>query len=184
MRHATLLCSLLVLLISGVTNRALTQWSSDPTVNTPVVTAPNDQTGPQIVSDGVGGFIVVWTDIRDSSHFRDIYAQRFDSSGNALWAPDGVPVCAAFGDQVAPVVCSDDSSGAIVAWFDFRGCAIVSCGYVFAQRIRLDGTPAWTLDGVQVGTSSPKHSSPSIVRDGSGGAIICCVTGTLSPNHH
>ena len=44
----------------------------------------DDQTEPQIVSDGSGGAIVVWEDKRDGSA-RDIYAQRVDGYGNPLW---------------------------------------------------------------------------------------------------
>ncbi len=58
MRHFTLFALLaLSSFITGSPRRALAQWSSDPTVNTPVCTAPNDQTDPRIVSDGAGGFI-------------------------------------------------------------------------------------------------------------------------------
>ena len=38
----------------------------------------------QIVSDGEGGAIIVWQDDRNGNNY-DIYAQRVDVNGNALW---------------------------------------------------------------------------------------------------
>jgi hypothetical protein len=48
---------------------------------------PANQLYPAIISDGTGGAIVAWLDDRRSQ--RDVYAQRVDASGNALWATNG-----------------------------------------------------------------------------------------------
>ncbi len=63
------------------------QWAFN---GTPAATATNDQVDPQIASDGSGGAIVVWGDSRAGNS--DIYAQRFDAHGNALWIPDGIHI--------------------------------------------------------------------------------------------
>jgi len=67
----------------------------------PVCTADGEQQSAQIVSDGSGGAILSWQDRRSGSHL-DIYAQRIDADGTPQWTADGVPLCAAAGEQEYP----------------------------------------------------------------------------------
>src|SRR5207244_4306974 len=62
------------------------QWASD---GLPVCTYPGDQINPQIASDGAGGVIIAWQDLRSGTHF-DIYAQRLGPSGTPRWTAGGV----------------------------------------------------------------------------------------------
>src|SRR5258705_2855124 len=48
-----------------------------------------DQGAPVITSDGNYGAIIAWVDMCNGN--RDLYAKRVDSSGNILWAADGIP---------------------------------------------------------------------------------------------
>ncbi len=48
-------------------------WRTD---GEPVITAPGDQTSPNVVSDGIGGLICTWTDYR--SNIAGVYAYRLD----------------------------------------------------------------------------------------------------------
>ncbi len=169
--------SLFVLfLLLALTAIAAAQWSSDPSVNTPVCTAPDQQTQPQVISDGLGGAIIVWQDLRDSATTgSDIYAQRFDASGNPKWSINGIPVCTATGDQLHPQLCGDDSGGAIITWEDYRlsDCPLPSaCSAIYAQHINLLGNPVWTADGVQIVPQGFMRENPKIAPDGLGGAII------------
>jgi hypothetical protein len=130
-------------------------------------TAPNDQYNAAIVSDGFGGAIVTWQDQRTGSYF-DIYAQRIDASGVTLWAADGVPLCTAGLDQGTPIIASDGSGGAIIAWVDDR-----SGNYdIYARRVDATGVPQWTADGVALCTVTNDQATPRLVPDGSGGAIV------------
>ena len=52
------------------------QWTAD---GEPLCTATGSQNSPQITSDGAGGAIVTWQDLRSGSY--DIYAQQIDSQG-------------------------------------------------------------------------------------------------------
>ena len=47
---------------------------------------------PSIASDGSGGAFIIWNAMRNAPTSWDIYAQRIDSSGNTLWAADGIPI--------------------------------------------------------------------------------------------
>ena len=45
------------------------------------------------VSDGAGGAVITWTDVRPGGV--GIYAQRVDASGTVQWTVNGAPICTA-----------------------------------------------------------------------------------------
>ena len=102
---------------------------------------------PQICSDGYGGAIIAWEDRRTASYI-NIYAQRIDSDGNALWDPNGTVICSASSGQVRVQLCSDGLGGAIITWDDSRGPTYD----IYAQRIDSAGNVKWTLDGEEICT--------------------------------
>ena len=117
---------------------------------------------PAIASDGAGGAIVTWEDQRSGNY--DIYAQRVNAAGTSLWTANGVPLCMAAGDQMAPTLVSDYAGGAIVAWDDSRvGMDI------YAQRVNASGVAQWTANGVELAMGG---EVPAITSDGAGGAIV------------
>src|SRR6266508_1106606 len=68
-------------------------WPHDPiNGNVALCTVDFDQIGPAIVSDGAGGAIVAWQDLRTEFEY-DIYVQRVNAGGAPVWQPGGVPVC-------------------------------------------------------------------------------------------
>lgn len=87
---------------------------------------------------------------------------------HAAWVTDGVAICAMTGLQDLPVVVSDGSGGAIVAWRDAR----VMNSDIYAQRVDADGNLLWPGTAMPVCTAPNSQSSPGIIADGSGGAII------------
>ena len=131
-------------------------------------TAAGDQRLAAVIGDGVNGAIVCWEDDRAGATSTDVYVQRVNNSGTALWTPDGVAVGAAAGQQLTPVLVSDLSSGAIIAWQDGR----VSPPDIYAQRVNASGSPQWTANGVAVCNASGSQSNPSICTDGAGGAEV------------
>jgi hypothetical protein len=89
------------------------------------------QVTPQLVSDGAGGAIIAWEDLRSGN--ADIYGRGIDTNGTPLWTADGVDVCTAADAQYQTRVASDGAGGAIMAWIDLR-----RNGYtkdVYAQRL-------------------------------------------------
>ncbi len=98
-----------------------------------------------MVSDGAGGAIFAWYDARVEPN-PDIYAQRIDGAGVALWGVSGTPVCADPGVQDGPVIASDGAGGAIVAWPDRRSFMPL----VYAQRVDAAGTALWAPNGLQI----------------------------------
>jgi hypothetical protein len=149
---------------------AMANWPGDPTVNVPLCTAAGYQSEPAAVTDGAGGMIAVWTDIRSGTH-ADFYARRIDRFGRPLWAADGVPICTSGEGKLNPRIVSDGSNGAIIVWEDARN----SFSDLYAQRVNASGVPQWTANGSPVCTAPENQQHVSAVSDGSGGAIVAWV---------
>jgi hypothetical protein len=131
-------------------------------------TATGDQEFPTIASDGAGGAIVTWQDMRSGNY--DIYAQRISAGGSVQWAANGVALCAATDDQLYPTIVSDGASGAIVTWQDGRS---VEDWDIYGRRILAAGTlPLGAADGVALCTDMSDQFTPTIASDGRGGAIV------------
>ena len=143
-------------------------WQDD---GVPVSVADSAQIFPAIASDGSGGAIVTWGDLRDSGNTdRDVYAQRVDSGGNARWYNDGVSLCVASENQNIYRIVSDGSGGAIVTWNDRRSGS--GNDDIYARRVYSDGTVAWAADGVSLCVAADDQWYAQIASDGSGGAIV------------
>lgn len=129
--------------------------------------AGRDQFNAQVVSDGSGGAIAVWSDFRNESHW-DLFAQRVDLKGQPSWTANGVPVCLATNVQDSLVVTADGSGGVIAAWQDFRN------GHydIYAQRLNGQGAPLWTVDGTPVCVAPGHQTLPAIASDSSGGCFL------------
>jgi hypothetical protein len=121
----------------------------------------------QIISDGAGGAIFAWEDGRSVTNGRDIYVQRVNGSGTALWTAGGVNLSAFTGEQQSAVLRSDGQGGALVAWQDFR-----SSSAYYAQRVNSAGTPLWAANGMLVSFGSGTQQGFDIATDGSGGMWI------------
>jgi hypothetical protein len=132
----------------------------------PVCTESGEQTETMIVSDGAGGAIIAWEDTRDFR--RDIYAQRIDPTGTALWTEGGVPVCIYVWNSDFIRMASDGFGGAILTWIDDRN----GDNDVYAQRIDSTGMRLWAADGAAVCTATEFWARPVVAPDGSGGAFI------------
>jgi predicted lipoprotein with Yx(FWY)xxD motif len=166
------LLSFVVLLWCTVFHSLTAQWSTYPAFNNVISTTTGHQFSPTLVSDGLGGAIITWYDNRNSATTGyDIYAQRINASGAVQWSADGVPISSAALDQINPTIISDGSGGAIITWMDYR-----SGNYdIYARKINSSGVVQWTTNGVAISTAINDQNTPTIVSDGSGGAIITWV---------
>jgi hypothetical protein len=123
--------------------------------------------GMAMAPDGAGGGIIAYA--RGSTNTSwDLYAQRFDASGNVLWETNDVAICTASGMQLQQSIIPDYAGGAIVAWVDGRWN-----GDIYAQRIDASGSALWTPDGVGITALDDYNQSfLSACGDGAGGAIL------------
>jgi hypothetical protein len=156
-----------------VSSSGVVLWAVDGLL---ISTARDDQTWPEIISDGAGGAIITWRDYRNG--YADVYAQKVDASGNLLWSADGVPVCTAPRSQGDCMLAPDGAGGAIMAWLDLRN----DHHDIFAQRVDASGNPLWRHDGIEVYTGPSDGQRPQICSDGSGGAIIVWIA--TDPQDH
>src|SRR5258708_5548924 len=100
----------------------------------------NDQSNPAITSDGAGGAIVAWQDLRGGNF--DIYAQRIESFGYL-----GSPEPASAGVRDVP----NDQGGKVkVSW---------SASY-------LDGAPFYSIDSYWILRAAPPNLVAQAIRDG------------------
>jgi hypothetical protein len=136
-----------------------------------VVEFPWPLTDVCLCPDGAGGAYLGWAEQRNSLYY-DIYAQKLDSSGNAVWGGGWpVPVCLASGDQIEPDITQDGSGGAILAWVDER---VYGDRDMFAGRVDASGIAQWTTYGVKLCSAEGLQEKrfADIVPDGLGGAIV------------
>jgi predicted lipoprotein with Yx(FWY)xxD motif len=149
--------------VQRVNNSGVSQWTSSGVA---LCTATNHQTAPAIALDATAGAIVAWVDTR--SGVTDIYARRVSSAGAPLWTADGVVICNAASGQDSPVIISDGSGGAIIAWQDSRNGNVD----IFAQRVNSTGVVQWTANGVPVCVATGDQNALRMISDGAGGAIL------------
>lgn len=146
-----------------------TRWTSGGVGVRSLPSSNGNATAQQVVSDGAGGAIIVWEDARSGT--LQIYAQRVSSSGNRLWATDGVAVRNDPSSGAdSPQLAADGAGGAIIAWHDTRS----GLEDIYAQRIDSSGAAMWAANGVSVrglGAFGPCRN-PRVVSDNLLGAIV------------
>jgi hypothetical protein len=143
-----------------------TFWTIDGIV---ICNADLDQYSPQIVSDGNGGAIIGWLDLRGGAGQKDIYIQRVDSNGTTLWTENGVAVCNLGEVYTYFDMESDGEGGVILTWEDGRLGETPS--NIFAQHFNSEGENLWADNGIVVCDTSANFY-PKLVSNGLGGAII------------
>lgn len=158
-------------------NSAGDTYSGWPTNGMAACSASPPRFAPRLISDEVGGALVVWSDAREIASGKvAVYLQRVGGSGTLQFASEGAPVCdkgtTAFMGTAAdelfpsysPMVLESD--GVIVAWTDLRNKTVITANDlilttavatlpadVYAQKLSLtDGSKMWITTGVPLCT--------------------------------
>jgi len=145
----------------------------------PLCTAIDDQVELSAVSDGAGGAIVAWTDLRKGTE-ADVYAQRVNASGVVQWATNGVAVAALLRDQYGPRVAHDGATGAFVTWSDTRTLGRQD---VYVARLTSAGMLPWAAGGVRVAITNGGQAEPEIAGDAAGGVYVAWADGRNGPGN-
>ncbi|MCX5801234.1 MAG: T9SS type A sorting domain-containing protein [Candidatus Eisenbacteria bacterium] len=120
--------------VQRVNGSGVVQWAPDGVA---LCTAAGELY-PEMTSDGAGGAIVAWDDYRSASF--DVYVQKVNASGVVQWAPDGVALCTASGNQFGPAITTGAVGEAIVTWLDSRSASNYALNYdIYAQRVERNG---------------------------------------------
>ena len=147
------------------------QWMAEGAI---ICSASNNQLEPCIESDGTGGAIISWQDLR-SGEYGDIYAQRINSSGIGQWVADGEIVCDEVFGQTNHAIHEDGSGGAIMVWLDYR--LMESDFYeIYVQKMDGAGVTQWTGNGeIICEYYGNRQDNIDHIADGEGGAIAVWV---------
>jgi hypothetical protein len=156
----------------------VSQWTAD---GVPVCTAFNDQAQSQAIADGAGGMIMVWLDYRNGAGFstKDIYAQKINASGTAMWTLNGQPISVALGTELGYKIVSNGSGGCIVTWHDNR----TGNNDVYAQQLNSSGSVLWLTNGMVIGNAANDQEYATSISDNNGGAILAWADNRNSSNY-
>lgn len=137
----------------------------------PVCTNPASQTAPQITRL-TDGFAIVWTDTRNGNP--DIFAQKLDGNGVALWQVNGSAVCDNDSTQQNPIIIDGSNGSALFFWEDNRDQQPPWPYFeIWGQRFKPSGQEGWVHNGLLVSAANARGSSA--IPNGSGGAFLVCV---------
>ncbi|HEX7344801.1 MAG TPA: T9SS type A sorting domain-containing protein, partial [bacterium] len=112
-----------------------------------------------------GGAIVTWQDARAGS-VTDIYAQKIDTAGAMLWAPNGAAVVVWPAHQMYPQLLEDADGFVYFAWEN-------ALSDVYCQRLNPQGVQQFPPSGLIVCRAPDYQQDQKIVADGAGGALFC-----------
>ena len=132
-----------------------------------------------IISDGEGGYIMAWQDVRsgnlpNDSDLANIYIQRLNADGIPQWTANGLLVCGAIHEQARPLLAlcktSTNQTRVMVVWRDHRDYPIIK---IYAQSYNLTGTAQWAADGVQVANCGGiAFTNPDIIPSADGQRVL------------
>ncbi len=189
-------CKLTVLLMLPfvMTNA---QWSNTTnqfydSLHSFVCKAPKDQSNSiSLKSYPDSGYIVIWEDPRAGVLDQDIYAQKYDKNGVALWATDGVPVATGPDFQTFSnwstyntdyrnygKACTDSAGGFYIAWEDYNVVAtgVNGAHRVCVQHTKSDGTNVFPGIGKILAEPDPgifnQFGQPQLIADGNKGFFV------------
>jgi hypothetical protein len=141
------------------------------------VTNSGNKSNLSIESDGVGGAILTWQDARNITsaplnNNNDIYGQRVDATGAALWTAGGVRLTVSdytISNKTAPKLARLNATEGVIIFGDNRLTNVNG----YAQKFNLsNGATQWAADvsvhGDQLGT----QTNFAIIADGSNGVFI------------
>ncbi|MFW9876145.1 MAG: hypothetical protein ACFFG0_23840 [Candidatus Thorarchaeota archaeon] len=139
----------------------IVQWQPN---GTEICTIDDIQMMPQICTDGFGGAIISWVDLRESMQF---YAQRINSNGDPQWTSNGT-VVANYTEPSGTAMCSDGEGGAIMAFMHVLG-------NLYANRINSNGIVLYSSLLYNAFALGRLPSNFRISSDGEAGAFITWV---------
>lgn len=129
---------------------AISQWSSNPSVNLQVSDLNGDQATSKIAVTTDGGCYIAWFDNRGGSYA--MYLQRLNALGVKQFANDGIlisnnPQNSSLVDY--DLIC-DANNNAIIVFCDIRNGGQIN---PFAYMVNQAGTQMWGANGVTLSDS-------------------------------
>jgi hypothetical protein len=144
------------------------RWGADGIT---VCAMPQLKWRPGIAASGDGGAIVSWSDARNNGPTQ-VYAQRFDSLGSALWDAGGMPMALTGHREDPDTLIGDGHGGAFAVWGDDRSNSQV----LYGQHLDGNGAPQWTSAGACVDSLGSPYWQ-TLALDGPGGLLVAWMAG-------
>lgn len=121
------------------------------------------QRNARITKASDNGAIIVWEDGRNeiAENYKDIYAQKLDTSGSLQWAAAGVEVVQALNDQLNPRLSGDANGGAWITWEDGR---VNNHPHedIYIQHVNSSGTFELAANGFDICSADGWQFSPLV----------------------
>ncbi len=134
-----------------------------------VATGSGNEDQPTMCSDGADGVIIVWQDKNDDPIFDNLYGQRLNADGQALWNNGNpLPINILDWSQSNPAICADGLGGAYLVYTDSQ----IDVNDVHAQHLNADGDLLWGNSGVVVVAANDNQSTPVIVASEDGNPLV------------
>ncbi len=161
--------SALALAAALVTTALPAQWSEDPYENQAVVTRPGDQAIPKAAATPDGGSWVAWFDNASGNY--DVYLQRYDSKGHAVFPVGGMLVSghAQSSSLVNWDLIADAAGAAVLAFTDTRAGGDLD---VYLYKIGADGSFLWGANGVAASANADFEADPRLALASDGDVVV------------
>ncbi len=144
------------------------QWSSDPSQNTPLSTAPGEQALPKVAACSDGSVYIAWFSVESGNY--NVRLQRLDKDGTALWEPGGMLISDNTQDSWITDwdMSVDATDHALLVFSDIRSGILNPYGY----RISPAGEMMWGEDGATLSGSPNFEPSPKVCGTAAGNAVF------------
>lgn len=161
-----------LLLALALTASVHAQWSTDPAAPLVVCNAANGQSGVSALPDGSGGWFVLWLDERADGTNAQVYGQRYDGDGLALWTANGKALLTPAGETVAEYAAAVLDNGDLLVAYVHRPATYQDT--LSAQAFDADGAAVWAQPTHIAQSGSPilGISELDAFASAGGGAII------------
>ncbi len=122
----------------------------------------NVQEKPRLSASTNGDFFVVWEDKRyDNNTNPDIFVQKFNNAGTAVWAN---PVAGAQMPerQFQARIASLDDGGCVVVWEDERDLNMENGSDIYAQKYSSTGSIVWEANGKPISNLTGNQTGANV----------------------
>jgi len=97
-----------------------------------------------VVTDGLGGFFVIWDDIRHGTDSVWLYGQHLNGDGGSSWLQNGISMSGETNyDNLYPALVSGGPGYALAFWHE-------QSDYLWGQRMDSDGSTHWGEGGLML----------------------------------
>lgn len=144
-----------VIIMQKINASGVRQWGPDGIT----LSSANSLTWPQLMPVGTDDVIMKYFDDAGSPPYptRHVYAQRYNSSGNPVWAtPTLISNAGGISSwtQIFPFI-NDGSDGFYIAWHDDRDNNMLAS--TFVQHVSSSGQIMFTANGVEASTQTGRN---------------------------